>query len=154
MRLRHREQARPGAALVEAALVVTVFITLVMGAFDMGMAAFRLHVLSQAAREGVRQAIVHGKLAPSAWKGGPWGPSTFGPVSADNADPKAQAVAPFLTGMDLSTVNVTYEWPDNSNVSEKRVRVTLTTSWTPMMSFIFGGSSHTLSASSMMPIAH
>jgi Flp pilus assembly protein TadG len=148
MRLR-RTAPRSGTALPEMAITVTVFLSLMLGALDLGIAVFRLHVVTQAARQGARQAIVHGKMAPSVW-----GPSTYGPVAANSADPKAQAIAPCLTGMDLSAVQVTYQWPDNDNAIEKRVQVTVTTTWTPILAFIFGTSSTTISGSSTMLIAH
>jgi Flp pilus assembly protein TadG len=154
MRLRHKKSRRSGASLVESGLVLTALAMLLIGAFDLGMGVFRQHVLSEAARQGVRQAIVHGSLAPSGWNGGPWGPSTYGPIAANDSNVKAQAIAPYLAGMDPSQVNVTYEWPDSSNATEKRVRVTLTTTWTPIIGFIFGNQSYTLTACSMMPIAH
>jgi Flp pilus assembly protein TadG len=153
MRLR-RTAPRWATALPEMAITVTVFLSLMLGALDLGIAVFRLHVVTQAARQGARQAIVHGKTAPSGWNGGTWGPATYGPVAANSADPKAQAIAPYLTGMDLSAVQVTYQWPDNDNAVEKRVQVTVTTTWTPILAFIFGTSSTTISGSSTMLIAH
>jgi len=140
--------------MAESALITLALMTLLVGAFDLGTAVFRQHVLSEAARQGARIAIVHGSLAPSAWNGGPWGTASYGPVAANTSNVKTQAIQPYLTGMDPANVNVTYSWPDGSNAAEKRVRVTLTTTWTPLLGYIFGGSSHTLSASSEMLIAH
>ena len=154
MRLRRLNPPRRGASMAEAALTITAFLMLSLGAIDLGVAVFQQHVLSNAARQGVRAAIVHGSLAQSGWNGGPWGPSTYGPVAATSSDPKAQAVAKYLGGMDASTVQVTFTWPDNSNVSEKRVQVSLTKTWSPLLLFIFGNPSYTLSASSEMPISH
>jgi TadE-like protein len=153
MRLRSHNR-RTGGTTVETVLTTTAFLALVLGAVDLGVAVFRQHVLSEAARMGVRQAIVHGPNAPSGWNGGPWGSSTYGPVAANASDPKAQAVCPYLTGMDPANVNVTVSWPDNSNAVEKRVQVSVTTTWKPVMGFVFGNNSVTLSASSTMQIAH
>jgi Flp pilus assembly protein TadG len=140
--------------MVEAALIVTVFLALVTGTIDLAVGVFRQHVLTHAARQGVRQAIVHGELAPSSWKGGKWGPTTYGPVAANDSNPKAQAIAPYLAGMDPANVQVTMTWPDGNNEVESRVTVTLTTTWTPVMGFVFGSRTVTLSASSTMRIAH
>ena len=145
---------RSGTALVETAITITVLLSLLLGSLDLGVAVFRQHALSQAARQGVRKAIVHGSLAPTSWNGGPWGPGTYGPVAATDTDPKAQAIAPFLTGMDPSTVTVTYTWPDGKNTAEKRVQVSLSTTWTPILGFVFGSSPVTITASSEMQIAH
>ncbi len=73
---------------------------------------------------------------------------------ASDSDIKAQTVAKYLTGMDPGAVTVTFEWPDGSNLVEKRVRLTVSTTWRPIMLFIFGNRTVTLSASSTMPIAH
>jgi hypothetical protein len=127
---------------------------LCLGTIDLGMAVFRLHILSQAARQGARQAIVHGSLARSGWQGGPWGPTTYGPLPATSSDPQMQAVASSLVGVDPAQAQITVEWPDGSNAPGKRVTVTVTTTWSPLMVFIFGNQTTTLSASSTMPIAH
>jgi len=144
--------------LPETALVIMAMLMLALGTIDLGVGLFHWHVLSNAAREGVRRAAVHGRWAgqglqtPGSWV--PWGPSTYGPQPATDSDVKAQAVALFLTGLNPSTVNVTYEWPDNSNDVEKQVRVTLSTTWHPTLLFFFGNRPITLSASSTMSIAH
>src|SRR5262245_26201074 len=65
-----RRSARRGAVLAEAAIVIFVFLILVFGMMDLGIGVARNNALSQAARQGVRQAIVHGRLAPSGWNGG------------------------------------------------------------------------------------
>ncbi len=154
MRMSRRNRHRRGATAVETAIVILPFLIITLGMIDLGTAVFRHHVVSQAARQGVRKAIVHGSLAPSGWNGGKWGPAKFGPVAATDTDPKAQAIAPYLSGLDTSATNVTMEWLDTSNLAEKRVRVTVSTTWTPAVTFIFGGLTRTLSASATMPIAH
>jgi hypothetical protein len=156
MRLRCRTAPRRGATLTELALTITAFLALVLGSVDLGIATFRLHVLSQAARMGVRQAIVHGPNAPSGWNGGTWGPSTY-TAYANASDAKAQSIAPYLVGLNASQVQITMQWPGTgspANALEQPVSVTLTTTWTPMLGFIFGSNSYTLRASSEMPIAH
>ena len=50
---------RRGQALVEFALAITVFIVLLMGVFDFGMAIYKYNGVSQAAREIARVASVH-----------------------------------------------------------------------------------------------
>ena len=154
MRLSCRKRDRRGATTVETAIVILPFLIITLGMIDLGIAVFRHHVISQAARQGVRSAIVHGSLAVSGWNGGKWGPAAFGPVAATSTDPKAQAVAPYLSGLDPNETNITMQWLDGSNLPEKRVRVIVTTTWTPAITFIFGGLTRTFSASATMPIAH
>jgi hypothetical protein len=138
--------------MVETALIVVALVSLLLGMVDLSVGIFHQHVLSQAARQGVRKAIVHGATPGNLM--GAWGPTTYGPMPANDSDPKAQAIAPFLVGLNPSQVNVTYTWPDASNAVEKRVQVSLSTNWTPVLGFVFGSSPITLTASSEMPIAH
>ena len=96
MLLRRQNSPRRGTTLPEMALTITALLMLALGAIDLGMAVFRQNVLSHAARQGVRQAAVHGRLARSGWKGGPWGPNadtnyTYGPVAATDADRPGRA---------------------------------------------------------------
>ena len=63
---------RRGATAIELAIVLTLFLTLVFGMLDLGIAVFRYHIVCEAARQGARQAIVHGKLSD---KLGTWGPA-------------------------------------------------------------------------------
>jgi Flp pilus assembly protein TadG len=48
-----------GQALVEFALAIPIFLLLLMGLFDLGRAVFSYNTLTNAAREGVRLAIVN-----------------------------------------------------------------------------------------------
>lgn len=150
MRVSTQRTTRRGAVLAEGALVVTVFLILVFGAIDVGIAVFRHSTISNAARQGARIAAVHGALATQT---GVWG-TTTATVAATANDPKADAIRPLLGGCNLSATNITVEWPQSSNAIKQPVRVTVTTGFNPIMTFIFGNPSFTLSASSTMPIAH
>jgi Flp pilus assembly protein TadG len=161
MRLSPRNRARRGLTLVETALTTTAFLMLVLGTIDLATAVFQYHILSNAARQGARTAAVHGSLANPSWNGGPWGPPSSYPSSnpytvtaSTSSDQIASAVRPALAGMDPAQVTVVIQWVDSSNVAEKRVKVTVSTTWQPMMFFVFGNTTINLSASSMMPIAH
>lgn len=145
---------RRGAATVELAIILLVFIVLVMGFIDVGMAIFRQQLLAEAAREGAREAIVHGKLAPAGYKGGPWGTGTVDVKASSTAHPIVDEIKPFLVRMDLEKTNIKVEWPENSNEIQKKVTVTVTTTYQPMITFIFGDTAIGLSASATMPIAH
>jgi Flp pilus assembly protein TadG len=50
---------RRGQALVEFALVIPIFLLIFVGLFDLGRAVFAYNTLTNAAREGVRLAIVN-----------------------------------------------------------------------------------------------
>jgi TadE-like protein len=154
MRVRRRFGYQRGSAMIEAVITIPVFLTLVFAMVDAGVGVYRQHAITQAARQGARQAMVHGKLALAGWNGGPWGPGTFGPTAANSTDPKAQAVGNYLAGIDKSQVQVQMDWLDGANDAEKRVRVTVTAHWTPMLVRLFGGTQRTMTAVSTMPIAH
>ncbi len=81
-----------------------------------------------------------------------WGPTAY--TGKGNASHEiATTINPLLTGLDPSQVDIQIQWIDGSNEIESRVRVTISTTWTPMMLALFGGQK-TLTASSTMPIAH
>jgi hypothetical protein len=60
--LRRRSRSR-GQALVEFALVIPVFLLLIIATFDLGAGVFAYNSVTNAAREGVRLAIVNQTLA-------------------------------------------------------------------------------------------
>src|SRR5262249_44074900 len=49
------------------------------GTIDLGTGVARNNALSQAARQGARQVIVQGSMAPAGLNGGPWGPGASYP---------------------------------------------------------------------------
>jgi len=59
IRLRARRRQSGGQGLAEFALVFPVLILILMGIFDLGRAVFAFNALGNAAREGVRVAIVN-----------------------------------------------------------------------------------------------
>jgi Flp pilus assembly protein TadG len=154
MRLRTAANQRRGASAAETAVTLLTFLTLVLGMLDLALGVLHYHCVSQAARQGARLAIVHGSMAPSGWNGGPWGPAAYGPVAGNNSTPLATALAPYLAGLDASQARVSAQWPDGSNEPESRVRVTVTYPYRPMITFIFGRPTYTLSATSTMIITH
>jgi Flp pilus assembly protein TadG len=141
---------RHGAVLVESALVLAAFLALILGVVDLGLWVICRHGLEQAARQGARQAIVHGKLATQ----GVWGPASVGPLQADAADPLAAAVRPFLVGFDPATVTIQADWPDGGNTRGQRVTVTVSADCRPMLLQVLGDRPLSLCASSTLRIAH
>jgi Flp pilus assembly protein TadG len=144
--------------MIEAALIILLFITIILSMIDLGVAVLRYNLLSEAARQGARQAIVHGNLAPSNWNGGPWSPKSGYPgvnpykVSASSSsDAIASGIRAYLPTIDPSKVNITVQWPDGDILLNQRVQVTLTYTYQPMTTFFVP---ITLTATSTMPIAH
>jgi Flp pilus assembly protein TadG len=132
-------------------MVLSVFLLLVIGGMDLGIATYRYNTLSLVAREGARQAAVHGSLAAPAMT--VWGPATYSGTAGDGSV-YALAVSPMLVGFTLTNVSIKVEWIDGSNNIQKRVRYTVTTTYKPIVASFFSSSSYTQTAASTMPIAH
>ena len=79
---------RRGAAMVETALVLNIYMLLILGTCDLGIAVHRNNTLSQAARHGARQASVHGALAAPSMAA--WGPATYTGTAGDGSIWSAQ----------------------------------------------------------------
>jgi Flp pilus assembly protein TadG len=147
---------------VEAAIVIPVFLLIVLGTIDLGLAVFRYNTLSQAARQGARQAVVHGELALPAFNGGSWMPAPaggqppqVGPLDMTNtSSPLVQAVKPTLAGCPEGSTTVTAVWLDSEDKTGDRVRVTVASTYQPVVTWIFGGTAFSLRSSSTMPVAH
>ena len=139
--------------------MLLLFLTLVLGMLDLGIAVFRHQVLSHASRQLARQAIVHGSLADRLGK---WGPGAYSATANDSnvivadfsdPDPNRQQLTDYLVGLDPAAVSVQVDWLDGNEL-EKPIRVTLSTPYQPFVTFIFGNPTITLSAVSEMQIAH
>lgn len=77
-----------GQALVEFALVLPLFVLLLLAIFDFGRVIWARNIIENAAREGTRQAIVHGD---SIGQSCPWGTSS----SVYSTAPTASASCPY-----------------------------------------------------------
>ena len=153
--MNRRRNRRRGATIVEMSIVLSVFLMLTLGMIDLGTCVFRYHVLSNAARQGARRAIVHGALANSALDGGPWGPTTIDVAATSTSTPIVggahDGIAGLLVGCNPAQTTIEVQWTKNSNAVGQPVQVTLSTPYTPVMWFLTGG---TLTAASTMQIVH
>jgi hypothetical protein len=157
MRIPSKRVIRRGGILVESVLTIMVYVTLSLGTVDLGLAVFQDHIVSEAARQGARLATVHGSLAPSGWNGGVWGPTAYsGAGNSTDAIASAMRSAGLLAGLDASNVTISVQWPTGSNIAQcgDTVQVKVSTTWTPVLGLVFGSSPLTLTATSIMPIAH
>lgn len=148
---------RPAATTLEFAIILVLFLLLMLGMIDLGMALFQNQQLAAAARHGARQAIVHGKLTGQVrptWNGGAWGPATIDVLGSSTDHPIVEAIRPFLVQIDPARTKILVEWPEGSNDLKTPVRVTVRTTYRPMITYIFGAREIALSASSTLPIAH
>jgi Flp pilus assembly protein TadG len=145
---------RRGAVMAEAAIILPVFLFLALGTLDLGLAVFRNHTVAEASRQGARIASVHGSLATQL---GTWGTTAYsGAGNSTDTIPTAMNNAGAFAGLNPANVTVSVSWPDSGNNPQNgdRVEVAVSTTWTPMFTYVFGSRTVTLSATSIMPIAH
>ncbi len=107
-----------GAAMVELALVAgAIFIPLMFGVVEIGRGIWAKSMVTAAAREGVRYAIVHGNQSGAI---------------ADSA-----AVANYVIGRtQLTGIKVKPTWPDGNKDYGSRARVQVTYSYVPVVAVI------------------
>ena len=153
--MRSRRHHRRGATVLEMSIILMMFLTLTTGMLDLGLGVFRYHLVSEAARQGARRAIVHGERATAL---GVWGTETIDvPATANGipiVDGTGDGLQPLLVGCNLSASRIKVEWPSGSNAYEEPVRVTVTTPYQPVLLWIFPGDLITLTGTSTMTIAH
>jgi Flp pilus assembly protein TadG len=157
--MNQRQNRRRGAAILETSLVLMAFLILTFGMLDLGIGVFRYIVISHAARQGARRAIVHGQMSPSPWGTGQIGPVAVSKSTAAIAGTSRDGIQGMLVGCDTTKTLITVDWALNgsggttaSNAVGSNVRVTVASPYNPFMWFL--GSGGTLSASSTMQIAH
>lgn len=117
---------------MEFALVLPVLVVLLVGTFDLALAAWQSNALGSAVREGTRYAIVHGSESSA-----PVGPGSASYTSPDQDTVLTGIVRSSATGM--SGLAVSSTWPDGSNARGKRVKVVASVEYTPTLSQAFLG---------------
>lgn len=147
-----RGPGRRAATLVEAAIAIPIFLTVVFGMIDLSLVVMTHHRVAEATRHLSRAAAVHGALADRL---GEWGPGTMTGSGSDTNAP-ATALRNRLAGIDPNRVTYTIEWLDGDNDvrNDDRVRVTASTTYSPMFTSLFGSPTWTLQSASTVPIAH
>lgn len=122
-----------GQALVEFALTILVVIFVVFWAIELIMMIYTYVVLAEAAKEGVRYAIVHGTLNANCS-----GPGSSGVTCLDaSAANVTSAVTSYarLSLHDTSAMTITPTYPDSSSAAPARVRVVVSYPYRPFFSF-------------------
>jgi Flp pilus assembly protein TadG len=115
-----------GSVLIETALALLVAFPLLFAVFEICMFTYTQSVLGDAAREGVRYALVHGTDSYTCS-----GPSVGceDPSGANVVSMVQSYTAQFLNTPGGITVTVSY--PDNSSAPQSRVGVTVTYNYSP-----------------------
>jgi Flp pilus assembly protein TadG len=121
-----------GQAQVEFALTVIFVMLLIIGSIEMIVLVYTYSVLADAAKEGVRYAVVHGTGVGGTNCSGPGG----GGIScSDSSAANVVAAVTKYTSLsfhDSSAMTVTPTYPDGSSVAPYRVRVTVTYPYQPL----------------------
>ena len=109
-----------GSMMIEFALSVWTLFVLTFLIFEFCMTIYTYSVLGNAAREGVRYAIVHGSDSGSC--SGPG--SGCGDNGGNNVKSVVRGYAA-LSFHDLTGMTVTPSWPDGTSTPSSRVKVTI-----------------------------
>lgn len=147
-----RRSDRRGASAIESAFALPVFLLIVLGALDLGLAVFRQHQVTATAHFIARKAIVHGSRAS---KLGVWGPATRIGNAADGSE-IGNLIASFMPGPQASQISYEVAWPDGGNEprDNHRLRVRIAVNHQPIVTSIFGVAPMTLRSGVTTPIAH
>lgn len=125
-RLGHRED---GSMLIEFSLSVWTLFLVTFLIFEFCMTIYTYSVLGNAAREGIRYAIVHGSdsslcSGPGTGCGDATGGNIISVVNQYTA----------VTFHDMTGMTVTPSWPDGTSTPSSRVVVTISYPYVPYMS--------------------
>ncbi|MGH9394779.1 MAG: TadE/TadG family type IV pilus assembly protein [Terriglobales bacterium] len=107
-------QRSAGTSMVEFALSVSVFLTVLFGIMQLSLAMFTYHFVAGAARQAARYAMVRGAEC-SGW-------ATACPAAASDIQSYVESITP--GGINPAALTVTTTWlPDNTPGSEVQVTV-------------------------------
>jgi Flp pilus assembly protein TadG len=129
-RFRNALAREDGQSMVETALSLVLTFAVAFLAFEGSMIAYSYNVMSDAAREGVRYAIVHGSDSSSCS-----GPSAGCDAAAANVKAVVQSYAATCLH-DISGMTVTVNYPDATK-SQPLSLVTVTVNYTYVPYFNF-----------------
>lgn len=130
-RLGKREK---GQANVEFALSLMAFFFVIFCSWELLMAMYTISVLGDAAKEGVRYAIVNGSTNHSQCSNAPGGT----PCSTDPFNVKGRVLTyAQASGHDISALTVNVSYPDTTNDVPNRVIVNVTYTYVPYISLSF-----------------
>lgn len=133
-----------GQATVEFALTIVLVMIFIIGALELIMLMYTYNVLADAAKDGVRYAIVHGT---NTGAGNCSGPGGSGVTCTDSTGTKVINQASAYAGLSLhstSAMTITPSYPDGVSVPPSRVRVDVSYVYQPF--FGLGWPSVTVSA--------
>jgi Flp pilus assembly protein TadG len=124
VRLRRRRSQR-GSTIIEFALVAFQLVLIMLALFEFSRMVLVTTTVANAARTGVRYAIVHGSTRTGTGDDGPSGPGQTSSVSA-TVNNFARAGL-----LDTNRLNIAVNYPDGNSDPGSRVRVTLSYPYDP-----------------------
>jgi len=136
--------------MVEGAIVIGVFLTMLLGMLDLALANLQKNMLTEGAQRVARAAMVHGSMAPPEETA--WGPAEYFGFAGD-ATEMAAALRPVLVTIDPSETSIRIQWLDGGNEPGQRVHVTVVYDHQSLFPFLFGAKLR-LKSVSVMRIAH
>lgn len=145
-----KKHNRSGAALVEGAVIGSVFLLTLFVTLDLALAVLRYNALSEASRSIARAATVRGERSSALTV---WGPARVESTMSSEMMESISAKGLLVT-MDPDDVQLVMEWPDGGNQVNDRVRITLLYEYQPLFKFGLGDSPFNLTAVSTMRIHH
>lgn len=149
--MRNRKTCRQGATLVESAIVLAVFLTFMLGMFELALATIRYNAVATSARSLCRAAIVRGELAAPEKE--TWGPAEFEGNAGDETL-QAASTAGKLPTMNPNDTQLKLTWPDGSNRVGDRVEATVSYQHQPLALWFLNSDAFEVKAVSVMRIAH
>lgn len=121
-----------GQATVEFALTIIFVMLLILGSLEMIVLVYTYSVLADAAKEGVRYAVVHGTGVGAANCSGPGGGGVACTDSSGTNVVTAVTKYTSLSFHDSSAMTVTPTYQDGSSAAPNRIRVTVTYPYQPL----------------------
>jgi hypothetical protein len=128
-----------GQSVVEFALIAVPFFLLVFGIIEGGRLAFTYHEVQNAAREGARYMVAHGRESDD-------------PLAPGDSAAVRDYVLGRTVGLDPASLEISATWPDGSNDPGERVEVEVKYLFEPIVGMIFGTGPIELTARSELRI--
>jgi len=122
---RSRRSAERGSTIIEFAILAFTLLVVLFTGIELDRMAFVYTELADAAKAGVRYAIVRGSTRPS------------GSSSSTDSSPVSDMVKFYVTGVDPSRLTVTVNYLDVNNNPGSRVQVLVSYTYDPWTGFPF-----------------
>jgi len=119
-----------GATQIEFVVSILIILFTIFAVFEFCMVVHAMNVLADAAREGVRYAIVHGVNNSNCSGPNPGTNCATPDVAADNVKTVVRGYAK-LTLKNISAINIAVNYPDGNNAPRSRVTVAITYNYLP-----------------------